>query len=563
VVENQNLLLLTKLIVRTSATSFSSPTRQLVIPLKFSDFQGYFMSSNTAKLSSLSMQEITDLEIKAFEGAKKCRMSLVQIGRRFLSHVLGIHVCQHGFDQVRSEYIRQTGKDDVAENENEFYKYISKYYLWLDKEPKEEFLKSFYQAKDDLDNIDNQIHLINEMLTKLENRKKADGWLNGKDRYERNLYEYYKDKNIAAKDEILRFISEDIEHHALMKSSTISSMNSVGMLISGEMPYSYSRGLFFSKDFDRYDVRNVTELSNKFLDFSVPRVLEIRNLYLENKNNFYFLAEEYISVGIGDTKSAIDKIKSYIESSHIVANRRDIILTILKHYQNKDFISVVNMLPMQIEGLFHDVCLEVGIDESKLDISSVNEKLRIINSKFDHFIYFEYYSFKFPVIRNLVAHGKLMEDDVKHTAIMLMLDVLPVCELSLSEEIPTMKKIQLLEKSLKNDYKSLIEYFDYVNVRVPKFYGLENSEKVVEEKFNCENFWEYLEGELKKEKTEKVNNSKIMRFIKKLHGSKNLTSNSEKFLKSMPNLIKEMKAAELEREKQLEPFLQAIKRTNK
>lgn len=57
----------------------------------------------------------------------------------------------------------------------------------------------------------------------------------------------------------------------------------------------------------------------------------------------------------------------------------------------------------------------------------------------NHFIYFEYYSFKFPIIRNIVAHGKLIAGDIEQTAIMLMLDLLPVCELATSEDIPIIK----------------------------------------------------------------------------------------------------------------------------
>ena len=124
-------------------------------------------------------------------------------------------------------HIDQAGKIDAPSNEADFYKYISSRYLLLDKEPKEKFLDFFYQAKNDLDNINDQVCLIDKGLAKLESKKKENGWLNGKDRYKRRLYEYYKEKNQAAKDEILRFISEDIESHALMKSRENFSFDSV------------------------------------------------------------------------------------------------------------------------------------------------------------------------------------------------------------------------------------------------------------------------------------------------------------------------------------------------
>ncbi|TOP23248.1 hypothetical protein CGH19_24640, partial [Vibrio parahaemolyticus] len=72
----------------------------------------------------------------------------------------------------------------------------------------------------------------------------------------------------------------------------------------------------------------------------------------------------------------------------------------------------------------------------------------------------EYYSFKFPIIRNIVAHGKLIEANIEQEAIMLMLDLLPVCDMAVSDEIPIFRKIQLLNKVLCNDYESLIDYMN-------------------------------------------------------------------------------------------------------
>lgn len=209
---------------------------------------------------------------------------------------------------------------------------------------------------------------------------------------------------------------------------------------SGDMPYLYSRGLIARQEFDVYNIKNLTELSNKFLDLPPNAYHEIKELFTNNKDEFYAIAKEYISVGFNENNGLFDKIENLIQTNHIIANRKEILLTIINHYKGRNFISVINMLPMQIEGIFHDICLEIGIDESRLDIASINEKLRIIQSHMNHFIYFEYYSFKFPIIRNIVAHGKLIAGDIEQTAIMLMLDLLPVCELATSEDIPIIKK---------------------------------------------------------------------------------------------------------------------------
>lgn len=511
------------------------------------------------KLSKLTFGEMIDLEISFIADFDVYRMPLVLIGKHFLSYVLNINVFQSNFEEVKGLYIKSSEKKDIPTSENDFYKEVVKDYLWLEHEPKEKLLELFYKAKDDIENIDSQLDYINKELIKLEDSKKINGWLNGEKRYKRNLLEYYRDKNQVAKNEILDFISKDIEAFAFSKCRKNLHMASLGVFFSGGMPYRYSRGLFFDPDFDRYDVRNMTEMSNKFLDLPVPTYREIKKLYKDDKNEFYHFANEYISGDLEGVKNVLEKTHDYIKKSHIIHNRQDVLVAILNHFKNKDYISVVNILPMQIEGMFHDICLAVGVDESRLDISSMNEKLRIIQKKLNHFIYFEYYSFKFPVIRNMIAHGKLIESNIEHTAIMLMLDLIPVFELSLSEEIPVNKKISLLDKVVKDDFDSLVEFLDYQDVEIQCFYNKSSDLDEALKKYNDDKFWCYLEDKVKSEKIENINNSKIMRFIKKIHGTKLCKDKSSKFLKNMPGLIQEMKEAELNRKAKMEPILQALK----
>ena len=512
------------------------------------------------KLSELTLGELMDLEFDCFEGVKISRLSLVQIAKRFLSYTLEINLCQSSFSEIRNSYIESSKKDDVSENEKEFYLSVANDYLWLSYEPKDKLLELFYRAIDDIKNIDSQLQYINDELNKLENNKKSNGWLNGEERYNRKLLDYYKDKNELAKVEILDFMSKDIESYALSRCSTSTSMDMMTGFFSGGMPYRYSRGIMFHVEFDRYDVKNMTEMSNKFLDLPVSNYREVKKLYENDKEQFYLFAREYISGEIQGINNAFEKINQHIEINHLLASRKDILLTILKHYQNEDFISVVNILPMQIEGIFHDICLELGVDESRLDISSINEKLRILQSHMNHFTCFEYYSFKFPIIRNMVAHGKLMEGDVEHTAIMLMLDLLPVCDLSFSDEIPTNKKIKLLNKVLNDDLDSLIEMFEYIDVSISSFYKREDDLIAALSKYKEKSFWDYLESKVKSEKIETINDSKIMRFIRKLHGSKLCKEEASLFLKNMPQLIEQMKQDELDKQKRIKPLLECLKK---
>lgn len=510
------------------------------------------MKDNQVNLRHLTMGEIPALIEEAFKDCNISRLSLVQVGKKFLHHVLDIDLNKHSFEDVRNIYIKANEEDDICENEDYFYKSIAEDYLWLIHEPKEKLLEYFYKATDDLKKIDLQLNYINTELNKLDYKKKSIGWLNGEDRYSRNLLKYYKEKNQIAKDEILIFISKDLESYSLE-----NCYQSFALLkafpFRNEMPYRYSRKWILGF-YDPYDVRSLTEISNKFLNFPLSYYKKIEDLYKNNKVEFFKFAEDYIPNNLNGDKSVIDKIKDYTETNHIIANRKDIIIEILKHYNEQNFISVVHMLPMQIEGIFHDICLEIGINESQLDILSINNKLEIMESKINNFFYFEYYSFKFPILRNKVAHGKKIEGNIQHTAIMLILDLLPVCELCFLKEIPVNKKISLLNETLNDNFDSLIEMFNYKDIEIPPLYKRDNDIKTALEKYKDDDFWDYLENEVKKEKVENINRSKIMKFIKKLDFSQLCTNKSQPFLKNMGNLIEQMKNKENDKKRSIKIY---------
>ncbi|QCE29022.1 hypothetical protein [Enterobacter bugandensis] len=509
---------------------------------------------NTKKLEKLSCDELDLLIANAFKNYNLMRMTLVEIGRVFIEHALKFELSQIEFSQVRLKFISESGQQDVTENENEFYKNIANRYMGLEREPREVVLALFYRATDDLHRIDSQLNRINIHLKELEEKKKRSGWLNGVERYDRNLYEYYRDKNHAAKDEILKFISEKLEYYAY--SSCLHqgpNLSPIIGLFTGSMPYSYSRGMLFSY-LDPFDVEQMTIMSNKFLDLPLNSYKEIKELYDNDKEQFYEFAKAYISDKAEGFECVLDRVKRYFSMSHIINKRRDVLSAIISHYLNRDYVSVVNMLPMQIEGIFHDICSEIGIDESRLDISSINDKLRILQNNILNFIYFEYYSFKFPVIRNIVAHGKLVEADLEQEAILLILDLLPVCEMSVSQDIPVFKKIKLINASINNDFKSLIEYVELKDVFVPAFYNLDNDILIVESKLQSNEFWAYLRNEVKKGGVENVNDTKIVRFVRSLVGRKICSERAGEFLRDLPNVIKEIKEQNESRRIMLEKF---------
>jgi hypothetical protein len=514
------------------------------------------------KISELTVGELDEIKKIIFKDDSLINFTLIQIAKKFLSNILSLNIYQSNFSTVRNKYIASSDDIDIASKEESFYKEICKKYFNIEHEPKEKSLDLYTKSKNDLKKIDEHISYIKSERQSLENIKKTQGRLNGKERYYWNQLDFYKEKNLAAKNEIVEFITNDIESYALQQCRTASPTLGIPMFnpfFIGSMPYRYSRGLIFNYK-DDYDVRNLTDISNKFLDLPFRIYGDIKKLYDEDTEEFYEFAREYISGSISDFKNAISQINNYIQSNHIINIRSKILSTIINHYMNKDFISVVNMLPLQIEGIFHDICLAIGIDESRLDIASINEKLRIIESNLQYFHYFEYYSFKFPVLRNMVAHGQLIEDNLEHTAIMLMLDLLPVCELSTSEEIPINKKIKLINEANKSNFTSLIELLDFIDIEIPKFYSMHEIYNNVLVSYSSDDFWNYLEKELKKENVDDIDKSKTMKFIKKLNSSSLAKNRCNSFFKNLSSFIEEMKKEEADRKNKREIFLKFLKK---
>ncbi|NCS34315.1 MAG: hypothetical protein GPJ14_08430 [Microcystis aeruginosa G11-01] len=213
--------------------------------------------------------------------------------------------------------------------------------------------------------------------------------------------------------------------------------------------------------------------------------------------NLKKIALEYINGELEGLPNMREKLETLISKSHILDKRKQVIHTMLSHFEKKDYISFVSMVPLQIEGIFEDICRELGASESELGISSLNKKLEIIDEKINSLLSFEYYSFIFPVLRNLVAHGGLVGGDLEETAIKLMLDLYPVCLLADSNDLPINRAIQVLKLANQKDFQNLIEWLDLKDkVSIPEFYNMEEDIKSAELHYSSQEFWDYLTKEL-------------------------------------------------------------------
>jgi hypothetical protein len=479
-------------------------------------------------LSELCVGDLIELQNDMIDNDSTFQMSLEDLCKHFLNDYLEVNVFQSKFPVVRKAYVDAAGKDGVPRSQSNFYAYIARLYFHLEKEPRQQLLKSYLGVSGDLRSIDEQLSYIAGEKKRLNQEKTLHKYLECSDRYYLKQLEHYESKNQQAKSEILEFLSKEIRAFSFHKAQRqlLPSLR----LWEGPLPYRYSSGMWRFTGMDSYHVQSLTEISNKFLDFTIPENLDILEMYASDKNGFYGFAGRYLSGDMEGHDGAVERIRKSVEDNHLLNKRREIIATLLKHYETEDYISFVNMVPLQIEGVFHDICLSVGVEVSRLSISSINEKLRLLKDELSGNLCFEYYSFKFPVIRNSVAHGLLFDGNVQHASIMLMLDLLHVCELTRDENIPLNKSLKLLGFIKKGGLEYLIEWVEYVDVNIPDFYELSSYRGKALSLYEQDEFWNYIQKEIE---DHSYREDDLKSFVKKLCSKSIARTRCQQFLKDL------------------------------
>ena len=435
--------------------------------------------------------------------------------------------------ELEVAYKASSPRKNILDDSTEFWSFVEKNYLHLEVEPKEKFSEICFRVNEDLVALAENLSFIRDALAELEKKKKSEGRLTADERYYRNQLEYFGNKNLAAKDEIVDFMTYKIKSYAISKASVQSNFMARGRSLLGDSPYAFGRSFHWAP-FDPYDVRALDVYSNKFMDLPVSSYRELVNECKTSPEKFKDYAVAYIKGVSGELLSVREKLLELVEKSHILFSRKQVIETMLRHFEAKDYISFVSMAPLQIEGIFADICREIGVSENQLDISSLNDKLQHIDGKMGSFFFFEYYSFKFPVLRNLVAHGGLVDGELEDTAVHLMLDLLPVCELTVSEDLPIVHALDVLKEASSGKPKQLVEWLDIRNsVVIPDFYQAQDWITKAEANYTSQIFWDYLEDDLKKVKdVGHIKTSESVKVACKVKSTGLANEQAVKFLKS-------------------------------
>ena len=488
-------------------------------------------------MTEISFKEIKCSDLRKFRqkiwnNRELClTFPIEELGKLFFKELLNNDIFdKYQFQEIRDKYIEHfhgnesqitvpnisTGEiikvdlPKIPEKEKDFFAYISKQYLGFKKEPRLCLLKYYQNAAEDIREIDQRINEYqNQKDIKNEKNKKSESTENDSDCYTKELIEHYIKVNENAKNEIIRFItSEDIKICAIEESSKSA--------IFPQNPYTYSYREEYRYQPSRYNQEKLSKIANKFLDISCQKLKELEILHKNGNPEFYEYTYEYIS-----EKNIVAKIKEYIQKNHFLKARENILNPILNFYEQNEFLLFLNLTPLQIEGIFHDYCIGLGVSKELLEKASIGQKLDEIVKKNPNLQDFEYFKFIFPNTRNRVAHGKLVNnlEEAREISCLLVLDLHDVCNrITTDNNIPINLMVDILKKikdgETSNENLLKLEYGYIKNLDIPDFYNLAEEKQLAKEKCNKNSFFQYLDDTITKS-----NNIYFIRTIEKIVNS--------------------------------------------
>lgn len=358
------------------------------------NFQGYITTKNRkeffVEIITRHKIDILNIDIEA-------------LTKLFLNYFINETYEISDFSELRNKYILHFNQSEFIDkppvNEHEFYKYICRTYLNILPNSKEELFEF-------LNTISKDLKLIQEKIENYENQSKIlEKSKNNERDYLLKKYKHFINKLTDAKEEIVRSVIN-------LPRKYLFNINRFSM----DIPY------MFDKYKTDYFIESLTDLSNKLQDIEIHKYYYLEDLYQNNKTKFLLELKQ-----VNSSNEIIRMILNLTQTQKFLFDKKGIIQEMCELFETNKYELFCNIAAIQIEGIIYNYCLSLGIHKKSLEKSNLVALLNILKEKgFDNFNY-EYYAFLFPLVRNRVAHGKSINQDLEIQSWLLLLDILDVC----------------------------------------------------------------------------------------------------------------------------------------
>lgn len=371
--------------------------------------------------------------------------------------------------------------EEIPTDEHDFAIWLRKEILWLSQLPRDAMFDLYREASEDLATIELNIERCQRENTAIGKRPKTDH-----DGLDEKLYEYYRRMNSAARDEILQVLRGGLENEALRRSERRFEH----LLPAFDFHVAWSFRWFT----DRFNPESISDLANKFGGLAITDLEQAEQLFKTDLAQFDVFLDQYFEI-----HSPVRHVREVIPKHHRLVPRKKVLEAALGAFERGEFDLFTATTALQVEGIFEDCCLDLGVKQEDLLIQTLVPKLDALKRAGGRLTDYAYYAFRFPIVRNRIAHGRVLPGDGARTARLLLLDLLDVCDILRSLPLVTNRAVQLLESIPRGEptMKDLVKFASLIEPhgRIPPLdpcYQLAELLAQMEASIQSQAFWTFL-----------------------------------------------------------------------
>lgn len=269
--------------------------------------------------------------------------------------------------------------DSKSTDYKNFNEYIYKHYMGLERDLRVEYEKIEMEAKG---RIELYRKRVNDLNSKVE--------FTSTNKYTVGKYKFFLNIN----EELLRKANNSREKANVFRAALNNCRKSFGV-----------RGLWTYAD-TFSDILQYVDIDWKsyinFLEASVEQSGVLAKKKNSDHYQYLILFKNYI-----DEHNILERLLCIASSNYYLHNRREIIEAAVNLFINENYVPFVYLLVPQIEGLFDVYKSLLGINNNEI-LNGLVDKLDAITKK-QRLWGYVYYAFEFPVLRNHIAHGNMVD----------------------------------------------------------------------------------------------------------------------------------------------------------
>lgn len=430
-------------------------------------------------LKDSSVREVEDIRRELTTNEVVFLRPINGIGKHFLAYFFGREIFKLSFADILRMY-NEHMEEAAPASEDDFYSFVCAQYLDLKSSPQDALLKHYRKTSEDLREVSTRISDYEKEVVRLSavEQKTED------EEYSLKIYSHYIGLNKEVREDLIDFMtSRRIRDFAVSECENHWGLSMP--LLFGRVPYNYS---WYPR---RYKIESLSPLGSKFAELELQEYYDIRRLYTTDKRAFESRMNSFIR-----DHNIVDRIQNKLSQHHRLAERKKLLDDTIDAYKTGKKELFCSVIPVQVEGIFYDYCVELGFEEQTLHRKSLGGKLNLVVSREKEFPRYEYYTFCFPRVRNKVAHGHIISSNVDYWADFLLLDLLDVVEMMESSTLPVnrmVKLIRMVSADLDN-VKALTRYaiIDQGDIKIPPFYNLTTEVALLKEKLFEQPVWDFF-----------------------------------------------------------------------